>query len=373
MNRRKLMIVFGTRPEAIKLAPVVLEAKKRSAEFETCVVVTAQHREMLDEVLRAFDIQPDHDLNVMAPGQSLFHVTAKILHGMEAIISEEKPDIVMVQGDTTTAFTAALAAFYARVEVAHVEAGLRTWDKHAPFPEEINRKMAACVTDYHFPPTESSRKNLLAEGYPDEQIIVTGNTVIDALLTMADRMKNAPCPIEGFKEILGKYQRFTLITGHRRENFGSPFQRICQTFRRLAEEHPRHGFIYPVHLNPNVKGPVHEILGELPNFHLLPPLAYPEFIWAMQRSYIIITDSGGVQEEAPALGKPVLVTRRVTERPEAVEAGVVKLVGDDAEAIHREATALLTDEKAYSAMAIGASPYGDGKASARILDRLAAS
>ncbi len=371
MTPLKIMVVFGTRPEAIKLAPVVLAARKRREEFETTVVVTAQHREMLDDVLRAFDITPDVDLNVMAPGQSLFHVTARIISQMEQVLIDNDPDVVIVQGDTTTAFAAALSAYYLRKKVAHVEAGLRTWDKFAPFPEEVNRKMAACMTDFHFPPTEGSRQNLLKEGYPDNEIVVTGNTVIDALLWMTEKVKGAPCPVADFAPVLEKYKRMVLITGHRRENFGAPFERICKSFKRLAEKHPDTAFVYPVHLNPNVQKPVHDILGDVENFHLLPPLPYPEFVWFMQSSYVIVTDSGGVQEEAPALGKPVLVTRRKTERPEAVDAGVVKLIGDDGELIFTETDKLLSDDSYYKTMARGISPYGDGHASARILDALA--
>ncbi|MCB2153936.1 UDP-N-acetylglucosamine 2-epimerase (non-hydrolyzing) [bacterium] len=370
MTPRKLLFLFGTRPEAIKLAPVILAARERP-EFHVTIVVTAQHREMLDEVLRAFDIVPDRDLNIMAPGQTLFHVTSRVFEAMESVLAEYDPDVVLVQGDTTTVFAGAVAAFYAGKPVAHVEAGLRTGDLAAPFPEEANRKMASCVTHWHFAPTDSARQNLLREGYPGSAIHVTGNTVIDALLWMVERVKTAACPVAEIAPAIDAHERMVLITGHRRENFGAPFARICETFRRLAEENLETLFVYPVHLNPNVQRPVNDILGGVGNFRLLSPLAYPDFVWFMQRAHLIITDSGGVQEEAPALGKPVLVTRRVTERPEAVDAGVVKLVGDDPHSIFAEATRLLRDPEAHTQMARGVSPYGDGKASARILDVLA--
>ena len=366
----KLMIVFGTRPEAIKLAPLVLKARQ-DPRFEPRVVVTAQHRQMLDEVLAAFDLVPDVDLDVMVPGQSIFHVASTVLLRMESLLEREKPDVVVVQGDTTTTYMAAVAAFFARTKVAHVEAGLRTGDKWAPFPEEMNRKMTSAVVDFHFPPTEGSRQNLLDEGYPADQIHVTGNTVIDALLDMAARVEGKPCPIAELEGPLADRKRMVLITGHRRESFGEPFRRICQAFRSLAEAHPDVLFVYPVHLNPNVQAPVKAILSGLDNFLLIEPLAYPPFVWLLKRSTFIITDSGGIQEEAPSLGKPVLVTRRVTERPEGVAAGVVRLVGDDPEVIVEQAQTLLTDEAVFRAMARGENPYGDGKACGRILDVIA--
>lgn len=362
------MFVLGTRPEAIKLASLLIEARQRPSEFECTLVATAQHREMLDDVLRAFGLTADIDLNIMAPGQTLFHITARIIDGMDKVMRDIQPDIVVVQGDTTTTFASALAAYYAQKGVAYVEAGLRTGDKWAPFPEEINRRMTSCVADWHFAPTESARQNLLREGVDPRIVHVTGNTVIDALKWMVARVEGRPCPLAEFAETLDCYERIVLITGHRRESFGEPFQRICLALRELAEAHPKVGFVYPVHLNPNVQKPVKAKLGALPNFHLLPPLPYPDFVWFMQRSFLIITDSGGIQEEAPALGKPVLVTRRVTERPEAVDAGLVKLVGDDTAAIHAAVDELLTDTAAYARMARGESPYGDGLASVRILD-----
>lgn len=370
MKRLKIMFVVGTRPEAIKLAPLILEARKDNGRIETCVVVTAQHREMLDVVLRAFEISPDVDLNIMAQGQSLYYVTARIFQEMEAVIRDRDPDIIVVQGDTTTVFAVAVSGFYARKKIAHVEAGLRTGDKFAPFPEEMNRRIASCAADFHFAPTESARRNLLREGIAEETIHVTGNTVIDALLWMAKKVEGQPCPVPDFAPFLENGRRMVLITGHRRENFGEPFRRITSALRTLAERNPAVAFVYPVHLNPNVQHPVREVLGGLANFHLLPPLAYPDFVWFMQRSHFIITDSGGVQEEAPALGKPVLVTRRVTERPEAVEEGLVRLVGDDGSLIVESTQRLLDDTLAWKAMARGVSPYGDGGASPRILAAL---
>ena len=365
------MVLFGTRPEAVKLAPLIRLARSQPDRFETSVIVTGQHREMLEDVLKAFQITPDEDLRLMTPGQSLFTLTSRIFSVMEDILFRYDPDVVVVQGDTTTVFAGAMCAYYARKKVAHVEAGLRTGDKMAPFPEEINRKAASTVADFHFAPTEQARCNLLAEGYPDDRIFVTGNTVIDALLWMAERVKDRPCPLQDFGPVLERYERLVLITGHRRENFGEPFRNICEAFGTLARRNPRVGFVYPVHLNPNVQKPVRDRLEGLPNFFLLPPLSYPDFVWMMQKAYIIITDSGGVQEEAPALARPVLVTRRVSERPEAIEAGAVLLVGDDTERIVTSAQRLLDDPAAYRGMALGVSPYGDGHASRRILDILA--
>jgi len=365
--KRTLMFVFGTRPEAIKLAPLILKAKERSSTLRTIVVATAQHRQMLDDVLATFDVKPDVDLNIMAPEQSLFYITAKTFTEMEQLLSHLQPDVLIVQGDTTTTFAAALAGFYAGMRIAHVEAGLRTGNKWAPFPEEINRKITSVVADYHFAPTERAKKNLLNEGYDEKRIHVTGNTVIDALLWVVERVKNIPCPISDCSEALDRYARLVLITGHRRENFGEPFRRICGAFKHLALRNPDVCFIYPVHLNPNVQAPVMSVLDGLENFLLLPPLPYPQFVWLMQKAYFVITDSGGIQEEAPALAKPVLVTRRVTERPEAVEHGVAKLVGDSSEEIITRAQRLLDDETFYMSMAKGVSPYGDGKSCERIL------
>lgn len=370
MDTTRLMFVFGTRPEAIKMAPLVLEARRRSSEIQSRVVVTAQHRQMLDDVLDAFSIVPDVDLDLMAQGQSLFQLTSRICCELENLFRVETPDFVVVQGDTTTAFVTALCAFYAGLKVAHVEAGLRTGNKRAPFPEEMNRRMTACATDIHFAPTDSARRNLLREGYCEESIYVTGNPVIDALQWMSDRLNHLPCPFQPGEIALDDFGKLVLITGHRRENFGDPFRRICEAFRTLAENNPDVLFVYPVHLNPNVQEPVHRILSGLNNVRLLEPVSYPQFVWLMQKSVLVITDSGGVQEEAPALGKPVVVTRNVTERPEAVEAGVVKLVGDEPETIIGTVQNLLSNENAYREMARGISPYGDGKAASRIIEIL---
>ena len=364
------MFVFGTRPEAIKLAPLILKANKSTSKFETIVVTTAQHRQMLDDVLDTFKIKPDIDLDIMAPGQSLFYITSKIFAEMESVLDTFRPDFVISQGDTTTTFAAALCGFYAKIKVAHIEAGLRTGKKWIPFPEEVNRKMTSVIADYHFASTKSAKQNLLKEGYDESIIYVTGNTVIDALYWVVEHIKNTPCPLPEFQHVFNSYSRVVLITGHRRENFGAPFKQICNAFMFLAKQNPDVAFVYPVHLNPNVQKPVAGILEGLSNFFLLPPLAYPAFCWFMQNCYMIITDSGGVQEEAPALGKPVLVTRQVTERPEAVQEGMVKLVGNDHEKIVRYSQRLLDDKDFYRSMAKGFSPYGDGKSSERILSIL---
>ncbi|MBN1902489.1 UDP-N-acetylglucosamine 2-epimerase (non-hydrolyzing) [Candidatus Sumerlaeota bacterium] len=369
-NPLKIMIVFGTRPEAIKLAPLIQKARLRPDAFHTIVVVTAQHRRMLDDVLYAFDIQPDLDLNIMTPGQTLFGLTSRIFAEMEIALQKFDPDIVMVQGDTTTAFAGAISGYYARKKIAYVEAGLRTGNKWEPFPEEINRKAASTVADFMFAPTKSAKENLLREGYEEKNIFVTGNTVIDALYWMKEKVKGIPCPVPQIAAVMGEYEKMVLITGHRRENFGEPFRRIFRAFQKLAENHPDVCFVYPVHLNPNVQGAVEAHLKGLGNFLLLPPLSYPDFVWMMNQCHLIITDSGGIQEEAPALDKPVLVTRRVTERPEALSAGVVKLVGDDEEQIFLAASLLLRDENERRKMAKKLSPYGDGRASERILDIL---
>ena len=365
------MMIFGTRPEAIKLAPLIRLAQERADLFDTTIVVTAQHREMLDDVLSAFHIKPDLDLDLMLPNQSLFSLTSRIFAGMENALSLYQPDIVVVQGDTTTTFAAAMSGYYARKKIAYVEAGLRTGDKWAPFPEEIYRKSASATADYLFAPTHETRQNLLKEGYDRGLIFVTGNTVIDSLLWMAAQVRDQPCPLKDLAPVLERFPRMVLITGHRRENFGAPLRSICLALKRLSLAHPDVCFVYPVHLNPNVRFSVHQYLEGLPNFFLLPPLPYPHFIWFMQKAHIIITDSGGIQEEAPALAKPVLVTRKVTERPEALKAGVVKLVGDDENEIFQNASRLLNDPKFYHSMARGISPYGDGKASERILSVLA--
>ena len=367
---KKLMFVFGTRPEAIKLAPIILKAKDYQLDFEPIIVSTAQHRQMLDDILPTFGIKPDVDLNIMAPGQSLFYTTSKIIASMESVIQSLQPDILIFQGDTITTFAAALCGFYAGKKTAHVEAGLRTGDKQLPFPEEVIRKMTSVVADYHFAPTVSAKENLIRERYAPETIHVTGNTVIDALLWMVDRIKNTNCPLPDIALRLDQYSRIVLITGHRREHFGLPLENICHALKYLALRNPNTAFVYPVHLNPNVQQTVKKILNGIDNLFLLHPLPYPTFCWFMRHCYLIITDSGGIQEEAPALGKPVLVTRKVTERPEAVKDGMVKLVGNNRDKIIHFSQRLLDDRVYYNSMVKGFSPYGDGKSSERILDIL---
>lgn len=374
----KVLSVFGTRPEAIKMAPVVLGLQADPA-FESIVCVTAQHRQMLDQVLDIFDITPDYDLDMMKPGQNLYDITSGALKGVGEVIRDAKPDLVLVHGDTTTCFAAGLAAFYEQTPVGHVEAGLRTGDMSAPFPEEANRSLIGRIAKYHFAPTERSQENLLRENTSAENIVVTGNTVIDALLTVRDKVSSADP--EGWRERFGDdlYQRMItperkmiLITGHRRENFGQGFIDLCTAIKRLAEDHPAWDLVYPVHLNPNVQKPVFDILGGLNNVSLIDPQNYLPFVWLMNQSDVILTDSGGVQEEGPSLGKPVLVMRDVTERPEAVEAGTVKLVGTDEEKIYQGVTQILTDQAPYEKMSRAHNPYGDGKATARILEFLKA-
>lgn len=359
---KKIICVLGTRPEAIKMAPVIL-ALQKEPWANVRVLATAQHRHMLDQVNEFFGIDPDIDLNIMRPSQALTTLTARLLLELDDVLQAEKPDVVLVQGDTTTVMTVALACFYHRIPIGHVEAGLRTWDMQNPFPEEANRVIAGKLARWHFAPTEGSRQNLLKEGVPGEQIIVTGNTVIDALLFTAAKDLELSVALDPAK-------RLVLVTSHRRENFGEPFRDICRALRTLAENNPAVQFLYPVHPNPNVKDVAYEFLAGLPNFILCDPLDYAPFIAAMKRAHIILTDSGGVQEEAPALGKPVLVLRDETERPEAVEQGVVKLVGPHYERIVEEAQRLLDDEDAYKAMARGVSPYGDGQAAERIVSVL---
>jgi UDP-N-acetylglucosamine 2-epimerase (non-hydrolysing) len=361
------MFCFGTRPEAIKLAPVIQELVRHPREFEPVVLVTAQHRHMLDQVLRVFDIEPDYDLNLMKPGQSPGDVTAGVLRGVERALRRTPPHMVIVQGDTTSAFAAALTAFYQRVPVAHVEAGLRTKDKYSPFPEEMNRRLVSGIADIHFAPTRAARQNLIREGVPRTQIHVTGNTVVDAL--KAARRCGARCRLPVLDDIAPK-QRIILVTAHRRESFGPGFERICRALRRLVERNPDIEVIYPVHLNPNVRKPVRAILGGVPRVHLIEPLEYLPFVRLMERSYLILTDSGGVQEEAPALGKPVLVMRDATERPEAVQAGTALLVGTDTDVIVQEAERLLLSGDVYRRMARARNPFGDGRASGRIATAL---
>lgn len=359
---KKIVCVIGTRPEAIKMAPVILALQKESWA-QVRVLATAQHRHMLDQVLAFFAIAPDIDLNIMRPNQALTTLTARLLLDLDDVLLAEKPDAVLVQGDTTTVMTVALASFYHRILIGHVEAGLRTWDMQNPFPEEANRVIAGKLARWHFAPTEGSRQNLLREGVLDSEIIVTGNTVIDALLMTAKRDLEIGLELDANK-------RLVLITSHRRENFGEPFRNICRALYTLAERNPDVQFLYPVHPNPNVRDVAHEMLGNCPNIHLCEPLDYAPFVAAMKQAYLIISDSGGVQEEAPALGKPVLVLREETERPEAVELGVVKLVGSNYDRIVNEAQRLLDDEAAYRQMARGISPYGDGRGAERIVETL---
>lgn len=366
--RTKHLIIFGTRPEAIKMAPLVQEFKKH-IDFETKVCVTAQHREMLDQVLDFFQITPDYDLNLMKPNQNLYSLTADIITELKPILEEFQPDYVYVHGDTTTTMAASIASFYSGAKVCHVEAGLRTHNKRSPFPEEINRQVAGRICDYHFAPTEQSKANLLAENIKDQDVLVTGNTVIDALLDSSNRVQNIQNEeIEYLKELVDTNKRLILVTGHRRENHGQGFINICEALKEIALTHPDVQIIYPVHLNPNVQKPVHEILDGIENVQLIDPLAYPAFVWLMTQSYMIITDSGGVQEEAPSLGKPVLVMRDTTERPEAVEAGTVILVGTVKAKIVTEANDLLNNTSRYESMSALHNPYGDGKACERIAD-----
>jgi UDP-N-acetylglucosamine 2-epimerase (non-hydrolysing) len=354
-----VLCTVGTRPEAVKMAPVIL-ALQESGQFDCRVLATAQHRQMLDQVLEFFGLRPDVDLDIMRPNQALAALTARLLEQIDEVLEREKPDAVLAQGDTTTVMATALACFYRRIPLGHVEAGLRTWDLQNPFPEEANRVIAGRLARWHFAPTASSRDNLLQEGIPAADIVVTGNTVIDALLMTARR--ELPMPIE-----LPPDRRMVLVTAHRRENFGAPFRAVCAALRTLAQRNPEVAFLYPVHPNPNVKDVAHAMLSGLPNFTLGEPLDYAPFVAAMKRSHFIISDSGGVQEEAPALGKPVLVLRDETERPEAVDEGVVRLVGPHEEAIVQAAQQLLDDPAAYAAMARGVSPYGDGQAAGRIV------
>lgn len=371
--KKKLLFIFGTRPEAIKLAPVIHEAKKYPDKFTVRITTTAQHRQMLDDVLNIFEIVPHYDLDIMTPDQSLFYITHRIFKEMEKIILDEDPDIVVVQGDTTTTFAGALSGYYAQKKVAHVEAGLRTGNKYSPFPEELYRKMTSALADFHFAPTEWTKNNLLKEGYPEKNIYVTGNTVVDALFFALDKIDREASPVSELREKIDRFKRMILITGHRRENFGERLHQICDAFRQLALKNTDVCFVYPVHLNPNVQTPVKEILSGIPNFFLIPPQPYLNFVWLMSRSYFIITDSGGIQEEAPSLGKPVLVTREHTERPEGIQAGVLKLVGTHKENIIREAQQLLDDPEAYHEMSNPVNPFGDGKASQRIISILESS
>ncbi len=369
----KALIVFGTRPEAIKMAPVVRELRKK---INIKVCVTAQHREMLDQVLNLFEIDPDYDLDIMQPGQDLFDVTSNVLVGMKSVLLKEQPDIVLVHGDTTTSMAASLAAFYLQVPVGHIEAGLRTYNIQSPFPEEFNRQVTTKVTQFHFAPTEQARQNLLNEHVQNSQIYITGNTVIDALLSILKKARESSYSNDTLKSVhlldqeKSDLPRIILVTGHRRENFGKGFEEICQALREIAIQNTDIQIIYPVHLNPNVREPVGRILSNIDNVHLIEPMGYLEFIKLMDSSYIILTDSGGIQEEAPSLGKPVLVMRDTTERPEAVEAGTVKLVSANKKQIVKAVNQLLTDETVYKKMARAHNPYGDGNASKTICNIL---
>lgn len=369
---KKVLVVFGTRPEAIKMVPVVMGLKNRAAEFEVKVCVTAQHREMLDQVLELFEIQPDFDLDLMQPGQTLAGLTARALNGLDEVFAHEQPDIVLVHGDTTTSFTASLAAFYRQIPVGHVEAGLRTHNIYSPWPEEFNRKVTGIVGSYHFAPTEKSQQNLLDEKTDPANMIVTGNTVIDALQWVVKKIDSDPDLHNAMTEKFGflhSDKKLILVTGHRRENFGDGFLNICRGIHNIAQRDDVE-VVYPVHLNPNVQKPVKEILSDCDNVHLIEPQDYLPFVYLMSRSYLILTDSGGVQEEAPSLGKPVLVMRDTTERPEAVTAGTVKLVGTDRELIESSVIKLLDDQEEYNRMSFAHNPYGDGLASTRIADFL---
>lgn len=370
---KQILLVFGTRPEAIKMAPLVAALRRRPDRFRCRVCVTAQHREMLDGVLDLFAIRPDHDLNLMRPDQDLFDVTCGALQGLRGVLQQERPDIVLVHGDTTTTMAAALAAFYCRVRVGHVEAGLRTGSKHVPFPEEMNRRIASVVSDLHFAPTETARENLLREGVPAGQVHVTGNTVIDALLEIVGRIRSDPSLARELNDrfpFLDAGRKLILVTGHRRENFGAGFERICRALATLGEREDVQ-IVYPVHLNPRVREPVRRLLGASPRVHLIAPQEYLPFVYLMERAHLVVTDSGGIQEEAPALGKPVLVMRETTERPEAVAAGTVRLVGTDPGHIVAEAARLLDDAQAWRQMSRVHNPYGDGRAADRITEILA--
>ncbi len=370
MPAKKVLTVIGTRPEAIKLCPVVLELQSRPAEFESVVAVTAQHREMLDQVLQVFDIHPDHDLDIMSPGQTLAQVTARAVAGLDEVLESVGPDITLVQGDTTTAFCGALASHYRHTTVGHVEAGLRTGNKYAPFPEEMNRRLIGRLADQHFAPTSHARQTLLDEGADPSTVHLTGNTVIDALLWVRQRVQQSTPTLPAALEALNG-KSLVLVTGHRRESFGGGFENICQAIRTVADQLPDVQFVYPVHLNPNVREPVNRILGGHDRILLVEPLTYEPFVWLMDQATVILTDSGGVQEEAPSLGKPVLVMRETTERPEGVEAGNAKLVGTCRETITGELTRLLSDPAARQSMANIQNPYGDGTASRQIADVIA--
>lgn len=381
---KKILLVFGTRPEAIKMAPLVKEFQKYPYDFETVVCVTGQHREMLDQVLHIFDIVPDYDLNIMKQGQDLYDVTSRVLLGMRVVLKDVSPDFVFVHGDTTTSTAAALAAFYQQIPIAHVEAGLRTHNIYSPWPEEMNRQLTGRIANYHFSPTPLSKQNLLKEDVDEQQILVTGNTVIDALYWVVDKINTDQTLKTPLVNQLQKFgydvsrlsgdKKLVLITGHRRENFGDGFIHICEAIKKLSQKYPDVDFVYPMHLNPNVRRPIHEVFGEhldnLDNMFFIEPLEYLSFVYLMENSYIVLTDSGGIQEEAPGLGKPVLVMRDTTERPEALTAGTVKLVGTDYDKIVNHVSELIDNPEAYNLMSKAVNPYGDGKACSRIVNFL---
>lgn len=381
---KKIMLVFGTRPEAIKMAPLVKAFQNHPEDFETIVCVTGQHREMLDQVLEIFDIKPDYDLNIMQKGQDLYDVTSRVLLGMREVLKLVTPDVVLVHGDTTTSTAAAIASFYQQIPVGHVEAGLRTHNLYSPWPEEMNRQVTGRIATYDFSPTPLSRQNLLDEAVPESRITVTGNTVIDALYWVVDKIKSNAEIDKTLSKVLcdsgydvarlNGNKRMVLITGHRRENFGEGFLNICRAIKHLSEKYPEVDFVYPMHLNPNVRRPIHEMFGEnlnnLGNLFFIEPLEYLSFVYLMEKSTIVLTDSGGIQEEAPGLGKPVLVMRDTTERPEALDAGTVKLVGTNYDAIVDNVSTLLDDKEAYQRMSKAVNPYGDGKACERIINAL---
>lgn len=381
---KTILLVFGTRPEAIKMAPLVKELQKSPRDFRTVVAVTGQHRQMLDQVLELFEITPDYDLNIMKPGQDLYDVTARVLTGMRDVLDEVKPDIVLVHGDTTTSTAAALAAFYRQIPVGHVEAGLRTYNIYSPWPEEMNRQITGRIATFNFSPTDLSRRNLLSEGVAAEKISVTGNTVIDALYMVVDKIRNNSSLSEQIDRELGNAgydtgrldgcRRLVLVTGHRRENFGDGFINVCKAIHTLSKKYPEVDFVYPMHLNPNVRRPIHQVFGDdltvYDNLFFIEPLEYLSFLRLMEKSDIVLTDSGGIQEEAPGLGKPVLVMRDTTERPEALSAGTVRLVGTDYDAIVGNVSMLLDSEAEYQKMSHAVNPYGDGKACKRIADKL---
>ena len=370
---KKVLLVFGTRPEAIKMAPLALKLQEFGQNFETKVCVTGQHRQMLDQVLELFDLKPDFDLNLMKPGQTLSDVTSGVLKGLEQVFETWIPDLILVQGDTATTFAASLAAYYHKIKIGHVEAGLRTGDLYSPWPEEANRQLTGVLADYHFAPTQSSYQNLIKENVNPARVVVTGNTVIDALLQVKHKVEQDQTLVEQFQQqfsFLDTNKKLILVTGHRRENFGQGFLNICSALANLAKQYPDIQIVYPVHLNPNVQQPVNELLAGIENIHLIAPQDYLPFVYLMNRSYLILTDSGGIQEEAPSLGKPVLVMRDTTERPEAVEAGTVRLVGTDINTIERSVIKLLEQPDLYSEMAEAHNPYGNGTACQQIIDFL---